>query len=42
MINQKENYFNINIIGKSTTHTETEIIDVIYETLRDKAEFKIK
>jgi hypothetical protein len=38
----KEHFFEIKIVGKSTTHTEAEIIDDIYEFLKDKAEFKIQ
>lgn len=38
----KENYFEIKIIGKSTTHTEQDLIDLLYELLKDKAEFKIQ
>lgn len=34
----KEIYFEIKIYGKSTTHTEDELIDLIYELLSDKAE----
>jgi len=38
---EKENYFEIKIIGKSETLTESEIIDKIYNLLQDEAEFKI-
>jgi len=38
----KENYFEIHITGKSTIYTEAEIIDLLYEFLKDKAEFKIQ
>lgn len=38
----EEKYFEIKIVGKSTTHTEREIIDAIYQVLKDKAEFKIE
>jgi len=38
----KENYFEIKVWGKSTTHTEQEITDLIYELLKDKAEFQIQ
>ena len=30
------------IRGKSTVHTEAELIDLLYEFLKDKAEFKIE
>ena len=38
----KEHYFEIKISGKSTTHEEWELIDAIYELLKDKAEFEIQ
>ena len=38
----KENYFEIKIVGKSTLYTEKEIIDLLYEFLKGKAEFKIQ
>jgi hypothetical protein len=37
----KENYFEIKITGKSTLYDEQEITDLLYEFLKDKAEFQI-
>lgn len=37
----EENYFEITIKGKSTIHTEQEIIDLIYDLLKDKATFSL-
>ncbi len=37
----EEKFFEIKIVGKSTTHEEWEIIDLIYNLLSDKAEFQI-
>jgi hypothetical protein len=39
---EKEHYFEIKIIGKSTLYDETEIIDLLYEFLQNKAEFNIE
>ena len=38
----KENFFEIKIIGKSTMYTEEELVDLLYEFLKDKAEFQIQ
>lgn len=38
----KENFFDIRITGKSTVMAEDEIVDLIYEKLKDKAEFQVK
>lgn len=38
---EKENYFDVRIQGKSTLYTEQEIIDLLYEFLKDKAEYQI-
>jgi len=37
-----EHFFDLRIIGSSTTHDEQELIDALYEFLKDKAEFQIK
>jgi hypothetical protein len=37
---EKENYFEIKIWGKSTIYNESEIVDMIYELLKNKAEFQ--
>lgn len=38
----EEHFFDIHIIGKSTTHDEQELTDALYEFLKDKAEFRIQ
>jgi len=37
----EENYFELKIVGKSTLLEEWEVVDLIYELLEGKAEFKI-
>ena len=39
---EETNDFDIKIVGSSTIYTEQEIIDLIYEALKDKAIFKIQ
>jgi hypothetical protein len=39
---EKENWFEIKVTGSSTIYTEDEIITLIYELLKDKAEFQIQ
>lgn len=38
----EEHFFDIRIVGSSTTHDEQELIDALYNFLKDKAEFQIK
>ena len=38
----KEKFFDIKIWGKSTILDEAEIVDIIYEALKDKSEFQIQ
>ncbi|MBA7647022.1 hypothetical protein ES703_54791 [subsurface metagenome] len=38
----KENYFDIRIRGSSTIYTEQELTDLLYEFLKNKAEFQIQ
>jgi len=38
---KEKHWFEIKIQGSSTIYTETELVDLLYEFLKDKAEFQI-
>lgn len=41
-IKEKEKFFDVRIVGKSTMLDENEVVDLLYEALKNKAEFKIR